>query len=581
MYKPLFYLLLILVLSNKVFAQKTFVLVNNARSNYKIIIPADANDIEKQSAAVLQDYIQKMSNCKIPVTAQNYSTSAQQIIIGRNKIIPQKDINSLGGDGFIIKKINNALILTGGNRKGTLYSVYTLLEDYLGCRMYTSKDIYVPHKNSINLPASVSRKEIPSFAYRTTFFEDAFNKDYCDFHKMNTYEEGFGLWVHSFEVLVPKDKYFQAHPEYFALVNGKRTADQLCLTNSAVLNVVIQNLQNLMKEKPGLKYWSVSQNDNDNFCECNNCTRLNGEQGGYQGSLLPFVNNVAKYFPDKTITTLAYRKTERPPNTIRPLPNVLIMLCTTYDERRIPYYKQVFKDFDVNFKNWSAITSTLFIWDYIVQLANSLSPFPNLYAMQIHVKYFGSRNVTDIFLEGIGNFPSELSELRTYMVSRLMWNKNADMKATMSEFINGYYGQNGGKYISSYINLLDKNASLKPVGLRSGGTPLDAMNAYLSAEDIKAYKTIFLNAMNATAGTVYNARVMKEYLPVLYAELEINKAKIGAAKISAADKEVNTNLLNDFNKKAKQLNIVYLNEARMTVDDYYKSYNNVLGNVKQ
>ncbi len=577
MYKHLFYLFFILVSANKVFAQKTFVLVNNARSNYKIVISADAADIEKQSAAVLQDYIQKMSNCKIPVSAQNYSTSAQQIIIGRNKIIPQKDINSLGGDGFIIKKINNSLILTGGNRKGTLYSVYTLLEDYLGCRMYTSKDIHIPHNNIVSLPASLNRKEVPSFAYRTTFFADAVNKDYCDFHKMNTYAEGFGLWVHSFEVLVPKDKYFQTHPEYFALVNGKRTADQLCLTNAAVLNVVIENLQNLMKEKPGLKYWSVSQNDNSNFCECSNCKRLNGEQGGYQGSLLPFVNNVAKHFPDKTITTLAYRNTERPPNTIKPAPNVLIMLCTTYDERRVPYYKQVFKDFDNNFKKWSAITSKLFIWDYIVQFANSLSPFPNLYAMQPDVIYFGSKNVSDIFLEGIGDFPGELSELRTYMVSRLLWNKNVDMQATMNEFINGYYGQTGGRYVSSYINLLDKNAALKPVGLRGGGTPLDAMNAYLSPEDIKTYKSIFSNALTATAGTVYNARVMKEYLPVLYAELEINKAAIVAAKVNAADKQVNADLLNDFYKRMKQLNIIYLNEARMTVDDYYKSYNALLG----
>ncbi len=581
MYKHLFYLLLILVLSNKVFAQKTFVLVNNARSNYKIIIPADATDIEKQSATVLQDYIQKISNCKIPVTAQNYSTSAQQIIIGRNKIIPQRDMKGLGDDGFIIKKINNSLILTGGSRKGTLYSVYTLLEDYLECRMYTSKDIDIPHKSTIILPSRISKREVPSFYYRTTFFQDAYNKDYCDFHKMNTIGEGFGLWFHSFEALVPKAQYFQSHPEYYALVNGKRTADQLCFTNPEVLKVLIQHLQTFITARPNDIYWSVSQNDNDNYCECEKCKKLNDEQGSVQGSMLPFVNKVAAHFPDKFIPTLAFRRSEVPPKTIKPLPNVLITLCTTYDERRVPYSIQPLKGFDNDFKNWSAITSRLYIWDYIAPLVNSLSPFPNYYTMQPNVQYFASRNVTHLFLEGIGEFPGEFSELRTYMASRVMWNKNVNMKATMSEFINGYYGPNGGKYISSYINLLDKNASLKPVGLRSGGGPLDAMNAYLSAEDIKTYKSIFLNAVNATAGTVYNARVMKEYLPVLYAELEINKTRITPGKVNPADKVAAANLLNDFYKKAKQLNIVYLNEARMTVDDYYKSYNEVLGNIKR
>ncbi|WP_018614931.1 DUF4838 domain-containing protein [Segetibacter koreensis] len=581
MLKKSIYLLIIVLFGSKVFAQKELVLVNNGTSNYQIILPADANDIEKQSASVLQDYIQKISNFKLPILQQSASTSSYQIIIGRNKFISQSDISGLGGDGFIIRKVNNSLILTGGSRKGVLYSVYTLLEDYLGCRMYTSTAVYIPHASSVTLPSSLSRKEVPSFQYRMTFFPDAFNNNYCDFHKTNYYEENWGLWVHSFEVLVPKDKYFQSHPEYFALVNGKRNPAQLCLTNPDVLNLVIQNLQNLMKAKPNVKYWSVSQNDNEHFCECDNCKRLNAEQGSYQGSILTFVNNVAKHFPDKTISTLAYRKSENPPKTLKPLSNVLIMLCTTYDERRIPLKEQTNNGFNQNFKNWAAITSNLFIWDYIVQFVNSLSPFPNFYTMQSNVQYFATRDVTDLFLEGVGHMEGEFSELRCYMASRLMWNKDVDIKQTMNEFIDGYYGKNGGKYVSQYIDLLERNASIKHVGLRSGGTPTDAMYAYLSPDNISVYKRIFEDAMNATAGTVYHDRVMKEYLPVLYAELEINKTMMGTGRINFINKEADGKLLDDFYKKMKQLNIVYLNEARLKVDDYYKNYNNLLNKVTQ
>ncbi|HEX8358100.1 MAG TPA: DUF4838 domain-containing protein [Segetibacter sp.] len=554
-------------------AQNTLELVKNGKSDYKIIIPPDANEIEKQSAVVFQDYINRISGCLLPVFKQNPLAKGKQIIIGRSKLINSASLQELGNDGFIMRIIDNSLILTGGTRKGVLYGVYTFLEDYLGCRMYTSKVIYIPKNNSIILPATIDKKQTPTFKYRSTYFTDALNKDYCDFHKMNYFMEDWGLWVHSFSVLVPKEKYFKTNPTYFALVNGQRTTDQLCLTNPAVVTTVTENLRKLIKEKPGAKYWSVSQNDNDNFCQCNNCKKLNEEQGSFNGSVLSFVNNVAKYFPDKTITTLAYRNTETPPKTLRPLPNVLVMLCTAYDERRVPLREQTNVSFYGNFKNWAAITKELFIWDYIVPFAHALSPFPNYYTIQPNIQYFASRNATQIFLNGIGDFHGEFSELRCYLASRLMWNKDIDVKATIEEFITGYYGKVGGAYISRYIAMLDKNARSKPVGVRSGGEPLDAINSYLSPENIDAYKVVFEDAIKVTSGTVYNNRIITEYLSVLYAELEINKAlSTKDKKTMSSANRVNTELLNNFYKKMKQLNLIYLNESWLQVDDYYKGY---------
>lgn len=581
MYKYLLIILIFFVSNLNSSAQKNFVLIKNATSNYVIVVPVNANAIEKQSAAVLQDYIFRITNCRLSVVSAKPSLLKFQIIVGRNTFISTKETRALGGDGFIIRRINNALILTGGNRKGVLYSVYTLLEEYLGCRMYTSQAVYLPHNSTISLPVNISLKEKPSFTYRMTYFIDGFSKNYCDFHKMNYFLEDWGLWVHSFQTLVPKEKYFQSHPEYFSLVNGKRSADQLCLSNPNVLLLVTQTLEKLIKENPNQKYWSVSQNDNDNNCQCENCKRLNNEQGSYQGSLLPFVNNVAKHFPDKTITTLAYRNSEAAPKNLKPLPNVLIMLCTAFDERRIPYKEQTSFSFYSNFKKWSTICPELFIWDYIVPFVHALTPFPNFYTIQPNVQFFASKHVTRLFLEGIGEMPGEFSELRCYLVSRIMWNKNINVKFTMQEFINGYYGLDGGKYITDYINLLDKNASLKPTPLGGGGSPVAAENTYLSHDNTEAYKNIFENALQATAGTIYNARVMKEYLPVLYSELEIIRLGIASGKTKLVNKQTNITLLNNFYAKMKQLNIIYLNEARMNVNDYYRQYNQLLMNSKQ
>ena len=39
------------------------------------------------------------------------------------------------------------LIIAGGNEKGTLYGVYTFLEEYLGCRMYSPECKIDPETN--------------------------------------------------------------------------------------------------------------------------------------------------------------------------------------------------------------------------------------------------------------------------------------------------------------------------------------------------------------------------------------------------------------------------------------------------
>jgi len=106
----------------------------------------------------------------------------------------------------------------------------------------------------------------------------------------------WGYWCHSFNQLVPPEEYYESHPEYFAEINGNRVPAQLCLTNPDVLRISIENLGKAIAEKPELKYWSVSQNDNVSYCQCENCQKLDQEYSSQMGSLLTYVNAVADSF---------------------------------------------------------------------------------------------------------------------------------------------------------------------------------------------------------------------------------------------------------------------------------------------
>jgi hypothetical protein len=573
MFKKLYLFTCIVLISLQLAAQQKLNLITNGKSAYHIVIPENATKIEQEAAMLLQQYVEKISGCTLPIDANLSATASAQIIIGQNKFISEKEIAGLGSDGIVIRKINNSIFLTGGPRKGVLYSVYSFIETYLGCRMYTANVTFIPKQKTITLPASINKKQVPSFAFRMTYFEGAFKNNFCDFHKMNQWLEDWGLWVHSFEKLVPAKKYFDTHPEYFSLVNGKRSTQQLCLTNTAVLALVIDNLRQMMAANPGAIYWSVSQNDNVDFCTCENCKKADATEGSQQGSLLAFVNKVAAQFPDKIITTLAYQYSETPPATIRPLSNVMIMLCTANQERRVPVNKQVTAAFNSNFKKWTTISTHVFIWNYLVQFSNAVSPFPNLYTIQPDIQYFATNGARYLFDQGIGDMPGEFSDLRCYLVAHLMWNKNINIQSTMQDFIKGYYGKNGAVYINQYIQLINKNANAHPVPLRSGGSPVEARNSYLSPDHIATYKNIFNKALIATAGTAYQNRILQEYLPVLFAELEIKKTQFSELKkMSRFNTTQYTELLDAFYAKTKQANIIYLNELRSTKADYYTNY---------
>ncbi|MBV9963274.1 MAG: DUF4838 domain-containing protein [Parafilimonas sp.] len=557
-------------------AQNKLQLITNNSSDYVIVLTQNATAAEQKAAKVLQQYFQQISTYKLNIITQEGDGSLKQIIVGRTNKINQQELNGLDEDGILIKSINNTIILSGGGRKGGLYSVYTFLTDYMNCKALSASNISIPKYNNFSLNAPLYKKYSPTFSYRSTYFVDVMDKNYCDWHKLNYFMEDWGLWVHSFKTLLPKEQYFASHPEYFALVNGKRTPDQPDLTNPEVLKIVTANLKRLMDSNPSAKYWSVSQNDNSNYCQCPNCKKLDDEQGSHQGSLLTFVNAVAKQFPDKIIATLAYNYSLAPPKNLKPANNVM-MVITTSNDRHVPITNAPNSSFNIYFKKWTTLTNNIFVWDYISQFGNALSPFPNINTLKPNINFFANNNVHYVFEEGIGNIAGEFSELKCYLVAELMWNKEVKADSLAKNFVDEYYGS-GGKYIWRYLKLLNRNADAAKTPLTAGGSPLNAKNTYLSNTNLDAYEALFRQALHVTdSSTVFAKRIKKEYLSVLYARLENNKpsANDKSYTISKADYAA---LLDKWYAIAKSVNINYINEGRTKLDDYYNKNKSLTSN---
>jgi len=203
-------------------------LVKNGKSDYVIILAAGANAMEQRAATLLQDYIFKISGCKLP-TASVLAKGAKAIFINISTAIKHPD-------GFSIKTKGKNIYIAGGNNKGCVYGAIELLEKWLGCHYYSPFYKIIPTSTNISLP-SINFSDQPKDDCRIINISDKADEDFIDWNRLNTVNEFFaeGYYVHTFNRLVPWQEYFQIHPEYFAMMNGKRNIDQLCLTNPEVL----------------------------------------------------------------------------------------------------------------------------------------------------------------------------------------------------------------------------------------------------------------------------------------------------------------------------------------------------------
>lgn len=458
-----------------------YVLAENGLTSWHIVVSWDAPEPQKYAADELQHFIYKISGAVIPVVTDKVEKRGPEILVGPSNRYKEYEIDldfeKLGEEGFIIKTVGENIVITGAKPRGTIYGVYTFLETYLGCRWFSSKVSKIPQRSKIELP-EIDDMQVPAFNYREAYWRDAFNGYFAVRNKMNsnkgefTDRQGgkfkFYNFHHTFNDLVPVEKYFSTHPEYFSEINGKRVAErtQLCLTNPDVLELCIQGVKEWIKKDPTCNVYSVAQNDWHNFCTCEKCREIDEREGSHAGTMITFVNKVAEAiaaeYPDKYIHTFAYQYTRKAPKYVRPAKNVIVRLCTIeccfshpLEECNVEAIKRAEQSktsFLDDLREWSRICDNLFIWDYTTNFANYLMPFPNLHVLQPNLQLYRKYGIKGVMMQG--NFShgggGVMAELEAYVQSKLLWNPDIDVKKVINEFLVGYFGQASvpiGKYL--------------------------------------------------------------------------------------------------------------------------------------
>jgi len=451
-------------------------LAQNGTARTVIVIDPSASASETFAARELTSYLHIITGANFEIRT-NTIAPRHAIVVGQGKaaadLFHDVPFSQLGGEEWVIRTQGDRLLLAGGRARGTLYAVSRFLQDQCGVRWWTPWASRIPKQSTLTVPSLKIRGK-PAFEYRAPYWFDARDANWswenlCDsqFSQL-TEEQGGGIeykgFVHTFYPLVPPDKYFAEHPEWYSQIDGKRTETgaQLCTTNPKLRDFMVEQVKQRLRESPRASIISVSQNDCFGPCECANCKALDDAEGSHSGSMIALVNYIAEKigpeFPNAAVDTLAYQFTRKPPRTLRPRPNVIVRLCSIECNFREPLDQPSNASFGDDIRGWAKQADRLYVWDYVTDFGHYIQPHPNWFVLGPNLRFFQTNHVRGVFEEGAYNsHGSEMAELRAWVLAQLLCNPQQDDRALIREFLNGYYGLAGGP-IESYLELL-QNAS--------------------------------------------------------------------------------------------------------------------------
>jgi hypothetical protein len=292
-----------------------------------VIVTADNPYPSQQLAAEeLQYHLEQMSGAKVPIVreADLQETDAVLVFVGQSENLSALgiDTTSLPPETMIVKTKGNALILAGEDggtkdpykesyassavRTGTLYAVYDLLQDQLGCRwLWPGKSgEAIPQRKTVEIgeldiqetpqlfrrhfrggyrvgPGTRPYDYVPRYIDSHAALRDRLDQEEWQWKKRLkmgqsvsfAYGHAFTDWMDKYENTLPEVLAMQAdgHRGTHA-VTYNRNYVKLCISNPKVIDIIVGEFMAKRAEDPSFRFLNACENDGSwGFCRCPQC----------------------------------------------------------------------------------------------------------------------------------------------------------------------------------------------------------------------------------------------------------------------------------------------------------------------
>lgn len=455
-------------------------LVRNMQATSEIVVPLRANPAQTLAAYELQTGIGQLTGAFVPITTTPTEGIATRLYIGRSfaKRLFRKDIGAIGrSDGFAVRSAQEAdaatgIYLFGAVPRGTLHSIYAFLErnsDIVWARpemplgtIYSHHDsLIASHRDFTEIPKTNLR------GWQWTTHSATEETPWQSRNRMNRIGGGpeyASMFVkagagHGLKLFIDPKTYFESHPEYYPLIDGKRArTGQLCFCAIEMIPEYVKNIREYLaaqypKTRPDrlhVDYLNVSVTDGWGLCTCERCLApfktgsgqivASDDPAFRSAQYYTFINKVArelkKTHPKVTLGIYAYIFAAPPP----PFPledNIRVQYCPFVRNDKAPIFDDVTnRNWHEYLDKWGASGNKTWVRDYW-GWANT---FPRAleYTVQKDLQYYLRHNVRELSAEHPVDKESkvwapskevwDVSGMTAWLISRLWWNPDQDIE---------------------------------------------------------------------------------------------------------------------------------------------------------
>lgn len=390
-------------------------------------------------------------------------------------------LGELGDRGCRIEVLADRITLTAATRLGLVNGLYTLLDGW-GCRWVMAGEMgeAIPSHNLLELPAGTILFHPPGETNSRTAYggNGNWNAQWLRRNRM-----GYDRWLtgqHYYFYAIPPEKYFKDHPEYYALIGGRRTATQLCTTNPQVIELTAEDARQFLRKHPAAVSYPMDPQDNYDFCQCDNCTALD-PPGQWQGQplltdrVITFANEVAsriaKEFPDRAVALYAYQSHQQPPVKVKPLPNVYIIITRgnyCYVHLTPTDFCHDLAAYETMVDGWGKVCDHLFAYEYNPIYWTAQLPCPIYLEQAQTVRRQQKQKIYDRH-EDASDPSSACNYLDHYLPLRMEVDLTLDPHAELAATCRAFFGPAGEVMNRYYLTLAKVSQYTHPGEPRIGG----------------------------------------------------------------------------------------------------------------
>ena len=503
-----------------------------------------------RTVAELGNYYQRMTGIKLTVIvreSQEVPASAA-IYLGPAAVggqgFTEKELADTGNyGGFRIREKNGNVYIAGKYCLAPYYGVYRYLE-LLGAEFYSRDHEVIPSDVKTNLPAGTDILDVPHYELRIV--SNMYSKlGGMPYRKLAGKWGGHGSGWHSLPMLVKLSEYAETHPEYFALVNGKRVAadykegdrfshfTQLCMSNPQVKKLVLRNAIQWVKDQPDRIGFSINPADGADWCECEGCVKMDhGDTRNKTDRVIAFANPIVdklkEMFPEKDFQVMVYYNCLAPPKVEKLTPDATLLLCpyTPHVRDRGHWFDHPANaQFTEIYKYWTKHAGKKWVYEYPIALqGQGYTPLAfNNDHFNFRIKQYARDGYTGITCNGRVAY---MHSLWVYVTNRLLWNPDQDERPLIERFMKGYYGPVAEDMLGIYDFLTA--IARKPDRIQGVAAPYTQFVTVPEAE--KLLKLFDAAEARAKDDEALLRKVTREKFPVLFTYLSIVNPMVGNIK---------------------------------------------------